>query len=183
MIYTSLCFKLFPLFFQPRESQNPATPSPPSSSSTSLPRRHVTVTATDVPIVAPPSRYRCHHDWSRAGRVSGVPRRRRQHPHWRRGWDTMLSASERRHQETIRREEELSFSQCNPAMYSLIAGPHVNGSPTTPLRRGMPSGLRRVAQRDARSYRDADCGALSLRCRPGRALRCQRQTDCLWLNM
>ncbi|KAH9170627.1 hypothetical protein EDB89DRAFT_2071834 [Lactarius sanguifluus] len=37
---------------RPRKSRKPATPSPPSSPSTSLPRRHVTVTPTDVPTVA-----------------------------------------------------------------------------------------------------------------------------------
>ncbi|KAH9064423.1 hypothetical protein EDB87DRAFT_1574928 [Lactarius vividus] len=98
----------------PWESRNPATPSPPSSPFTSLPRHHVTITATDVPIVAPPSRYRRRHD-CRTGRVGGVPQRRQRHPHGRCGWDTMLSASERRHQETLRRGGKLSFSQCNPA--------------------------------------------------------------------
>ncbi|KAH9024664.1 hypothetical protein EDB84DRAFT_1437306 [Lactarius hengduanensis] len=125
----------------PRKSQKPAAPSPPSSPSPSLPRRHVTVTATDVPIVALPSRYRRRHDWGRAGRVGGVPRRRQRHlnPHGRRDWDTMQSASERRR-------------------------PHVNGSPTTPQRRGclLDSEGRHSVTPEAIVTQIAE---LSLRCR------------------
>ncbi|KAH9012321.1 hypothetical protein EDB85DRAFT_1900449 [Lactarius pseudohatsudake] len=73
-------------------------------------------------VLLPLSRTRkCETKYSTTARVSGVPGWQQRHPHRRRGWDVMQSASERRRQQTQQIGKRAKS-------YSI---PH--GSPTTPL--------------------------------------------------